>query len=407
MWWTRQKNVNGGGRDTIFYAESPDMIHWHTVQEVMTASDIYIGDGINDCSLERFHVARPAVVRVGRTYYMFYESPMTEQHGEKDNQIFLATSSDGVTWRKHPGEKDNQIFLATSSDGVTWRKHPEPDNPQPLIKLRRSTCDVKCNYGIGQPSVFYREGQFWIYFTEATDTSDHVRQPNRIRRIILAQQQVANHQSVYWDDLAVGNTFVAYGSAIDVKWCPPLGRYVMLYSALNDLATPDTYNICVYTSLDGLNWQPPDEILFHCCKSDSENCITGVGMAQPRTRCFPSIVTGPEGDAGVNGKTLLVMFTEGEMHAPHADWRQKANTWDLRFGLVSLDANPLQLHSGLNATAPDSASIYHVRTGYRDLYPNWNCFVEHNPGHLSWVRVPERLMNSLEMGSSLCPSTSE
>ena len=111
---------------------------------------------------DNFQIRSPAVIKVGGTYYMYYEGEDSAAH---KSRIGLATSTDGMTWTKFsanpalsPGASGTwdsfevryptvhfdgttyrmwywggsgileaaQIGLATSSDGKTWTKHAGP-----------------------------------------------------------------------------------------------------------------------------------------------------------------------------------------------------------------------------------------------------------------------------------------
>lgn len=83
------------------------------------------------------HVCDPAVIKVNGKYYMYY----------------TGASLSGV---------NNQIFLATSTNGTTWTKYPSNSNPQPVIK----NINMDGKYGFGQPSVIYKDSQFILYYTD-------------------------------------------------------------------------------------------------------------------------------------------------------------------------------------------------------------------------------------------------
>lgn len=86
------------------------------------------------------HTCDPSVLRVNGTYYMFYG-------GSVDNS-----------------PRRTEIGLATSTDGINWQR---ANGGQPIIS---PSFDVNRpnNYGAGQPSAVYRDGMFYLLFTDTT-----------------------------------------------------------------------------------------------------------------------------------------------------------------------------------------------------------------------------------------------
>jgi hypothetical protein len=139
-----------------------------------------------------FAVRSPSVVKVGGTFYMYYEGV---DSATRQTSIGLATSTDGVTWTKSPDpvltpgagtawdsfslrypavHHDGAAFrmwysgsgngcgigYATSADGVTWAKHPAP-----VIACG----DFGSQYAVG--SVVMRNGLFLMYTRQAIGTA--------------------------------------------------------------------------------------------------------------------------------------------------------------------------------------------------------------------------------------------
>lgn len=145
MWWTRELEHTGHGHDVIFFATSYDGLTWNNAQQVLQASDL---EGVNPASQEKIHAAGPSVVKVNGTYYMFYESNKT-------------SDINGVAC-------DEQIFAASSNDGITWNKYPNNTNPTPVIYLngtgtQNGLC-VNYIYGVGHQSLYYKDGYYYMFF---------------------------------------------------------------------------------------------------------------------------------------------------------------------------------------------------------------------------------------------------
>jgi len=156
----------------------------------------------------------PSVVLAGGTFYNFYSG-----FDGKTWQTGLATSTDGVTWRKegkvlspnpatwegeyiaangsalhvgqeffywyHAGPRETpRIGLARSSDGRTWQKHPAPV----LETGPRGSWDER---GVADPYVIQIKGTFYLYYLG----QDRARQ----QRIGVARSQ----DGISWEKLRV------------------------------------------------------------------------------------------------------------------------------------------------------------------------------------------------------------
>ena len=143
-WWVRPAVY-----DAIFYAESRDLKNWVNVQRVISLSP-------NATNIKKYEnikgmLGKPTVIHVGETYYMYFEAPASESPNVTETVL----------------EWDNQVLLATSSDGVSWQFHCDANGePEPVVKMdpqfmHNSTAK---NYGDGQPSVFYKDGLFYLTY---------------------------------------------------------------------------------------------------------------------------------------------------------------------------------------------------------------------------------------------------
>jgi predicted GH43/DUF377 family glycosyl hydrolase len=298
MWWVRQNSY-----DVICYADSTDGVHWTNTQQVLSAK--------GGSSQEQLHVGKPAVVKVGTTYYMFYESP----------KLFT----------NYPdGEYANQIFVATSTDGKNWTKYPSNDNPQPVISVPSDITEGA--YGIGQPSVFYKDGQFNLsYVCNLTGWPDQIR---------FAKSSSPTNWGAYTTHDLICNG----GAGVSITWNTALNKYVMLYVATSSVTpepnTPDTSHVYVFTSTDGLNWQNGDGATYNqpYLWTIAKNCnkLTLSPFANPKVRGYPSFF-GTDQYGIVNSSTMRISFMQGTMPASGSDWRSTSGTWDLY--ALSFDLN--------------------------------------------------------------------
>ena len=143
-WWVRPAVY-----DAIFYAESVDLKNWTNVQRVICLSP----NATNVTSYNNIKgmLGKPSVVHIGDTYYMYFEAPASE-----DPDITATV----LEW-------DNQVMLATSSNGIDWEFYSDSNGqPKPVVAMPESLMgnfNTK-EYGAGQPSVFYKDGLFHLTY---------------------------------------------------------------------------------------------------------------------------------------------------------------------------------------------------------------------------------------------------
>jgi hypothetical protein len=140
MWW-----CGGVAGDHILYAEADKLDGpWHS-RALMTPSsfdDVFqptriVGD------FDGAHTCDPSVLRVNARYYMYYGGLGEEGTPNNTTRIGLATSEDGFTWTRTNGGK-------------------------PIIDLAQSLSGKPNQYGTGQPSAFYKDGFFYVSFTDTS-----------------------------------------------------------------------------------------------------------------------------------------------------------------------------------------------------------------------------------------------
>lgn len=209
MWWC---GPNGDGEviDQIHYATSIDGFHWGNRQIVLGRTHESMGR----------HVCDPSVVKVNGKYYIYITSDSSEHTREgRDNRIYLATSLDGIQWEMYPRNgKPNQIIRCPLTDG---------------------------SYCVGQPSVLYKDGKFWLYYSNTRGKSGndwfvYLKSSNDGINFIDEN----NAEAVYGQ---------GYGrNSVDVKYNQALGIYFMIHGEIND--NKIFWNI----SEDGLHWLPYD-----------------------------------------------------------------------------------------------------------------------------------------------------
>jgi hypothetical protein len=243
MWYVSPE-VNG---DTIFYAESSNGIDWnliegprqggavlHVTKNNCTCKDKVGGSCPEGSSFsgDDMHTADPSVVKVGGVYYLYYvgASKKFSCFG-CNNQVFLATSSDGIHWTKHQNQ-GKPIPVLSPVEMVD-----NPENCGPWIEGYPSW------YGAGQPSVLYRDydhdnnSEFLIYFSDFTNNTK--------------AQSLAIGES--------GESFPKkeHGVTSETTWDVKYSLYLNQYIAFNAIPTiKDTPGlILLQLSKNGVDWQ--------------------------------------------------------------------------------------------------------------------------------------------------------
>lgn len=136
MWWCSQYGAAKPPGDDILHASSASLGGRFTSGGRMPRA-VFSGSGKG---FDGKHTCDPSVIKVNGVYYLYY----TGAKGDHafGNSIGLATSKDGMTWRRANGGKP----IVTPSHG----------------KKRKNA------YGVGQPAAVYLDGWFYLMFTDTT-----------------------------------------------------------------------------------------------------------------------------------------------------------------------------------------------------------------------------------------------
>lgn len=243
MWWTGG-NLAMLYPDHIEYAESADGISWSTPRFVLLPAPLAL-------------IADPSVVLVKGTYYMYFTG---------------LADLDGL----------NDIYLATSSDGIHWTKYPDDQHPHPVISRQNPTMG---DYGAGQPSVLYLNDRFVMYYLDQTD-------PDGLYRAESA------------DGIHFGPpTYVMAVNDVDIKYSPTLDLFLMIRHGQfgNEFS-----RACLHISYDGLNFTPVD----------NDKYIIGPPDVGDGFQLAAGIVGDPHGRIGEQPR---VIYAAGEWGNANAD----------------------------------------------------------------------------------------
>ena len=152
--------------DRIYYAESRDGYRWNLNGDGEGQSiESYTPDSSgpvvvlrpSETQWERRHLGCVSVVKVEETFYLYYEAPCAFE---------VRTNAAGQL--EAGQEYHNQVFAATSRDGRHFSKWPLNEAPQPILSAPTGNFQPgRRRYGLGQPSVCYRDGRFILHYVDA------------------------------------------------------------------------------------------------------------------------------------------------------------------------------------------------------------------------------------------------
>lgn len=299
MWWTRPAFY-----DAVFYAESRDLKNWVNVQRVICLSP-------NQGNIKKYDnikgmLGKPSVIKVDGKYRMYFEAPATE-----DPDVTATVK-----------EWDNQVMLATSDDGINWSFYSDDKGePKPVIALKEEEKGLSNKpYGVGQPSVFYKDNTFYLTYCYVLNNKHEIR-------------------------VATSTDGVAFG---DKETHPRI-------AASNGKGV--TYNTKTqkYMIVDG-NLRESDTLSF---TEDNATPIYNFNINEVQTS-FWEFVRNEHGL--VDTETFYVIHQYGEKSKDPNDWRAGHKTWD---GFIHA-VNPAQ-YGNRAFTLPNGAKdTQNNRAQYKD-----------------------------------------
>lgn len=285
MWWCRHSKY-----DSIWYAESEDLKHWTNAQKLLAVEE--------NTTWIKMHVGKPTVLKIDGQYIMYFEAPAT---------------LDG--WK----EFDNNVFMATSKDGIRWSIwQGDIGEPYPVIRMTDAQMQASWNqsqmsggsgyghYGIGQPSAVYKDGVYYLYCTYSLEAGDRM-------------YVFKSTDGIHFD--AGQEVFVRAGSG--VKYNTLTNKFMMSYEYTQGRLSKVYY----MESDDGVKFTYSN----YSEAANNQNVLsTGGGFV----RGYPDFVG--NGYGHVNSHTVYVSYMEGKMADTGNDWRQYAYTWDIHFAAFNL-----------------------------------------------------------------------
>lgn len=307
MWWVRP-----GVYDAIFYAESTDLKNWVNTQRVIclspNATNVTKYDNIKGM------LGKPSVIHVNDTYYMYFEAPATEDPDLTQTVL----------------EWDNQVMLATSKDGINWSFYSDAKGqPQPVVAMEEKfmrNMNVK-NYGVGQPSVFYKDNTFYltycyvIYETGGKENGIYV---------------ATSTDGINFNDISTHKK-IANGNGLGITYNTKTNKFMMAHT--------DTIDEC--NELDFTNTSKVKSY-----KYDEYDTTT-------IQRSFPEFVKNANGL--VDSETFYTIQLTGSKSTTD-DWRANYTTWD---GYICA-INPCEYENRMITLPNKAAATENNLKGYKD-----------------------------------------
>jgi len=261
MWWCGSAPSGPNPYlDHIWMAKSVDGLKWTGIGIALPPEPLAL-------------ISDPSVIRVGNTYFMYFT-------GTRDS-----------------GGSYNEIYLATSSDGENWKKYPDNNSPKPILSLD----NLATGYGIGQPSVLFRQNRFWMYYTDTTREGGGLFLASSLDGITFVPENG-------------GKRLLATNSA-DVKYSETLGLFVMVHGN-----SPS--KLFYSASTDGILWEPFDTERYLAHGADKNKAFEGCLAGSP---------------TGTMGRWAYYYYAS---HQGTIGKIEDPMSWDIEIGRLSFSALP-------------------------------------------------------------------
>jgi len=296
---------------------------------------------------DQFGVCDPSVIRFDGQYRMYYTA-------EAEGQGY-----------------DNQMFLATSSDGRNWVKHPNNSQPaQPILSFPDPAYYQYQHgkYGIGEASAIYKDSEVWMYYTYWPYNAENSVYLTRSTDGVNFSRGEKIFAEATIPFLGQGG-----GGGLDVKYIP--GWNVFLYVA----PTSSKQNLSWNVSRDGKHWLPWD--------STSPFGHHTRQIALPRRYAISPAIEGDErghiGDGTLaSSQSTRIVFAAGDTDTPSDGF------WLWTLDAIDITLTPQPLYGwldGVDANRFAAGWAYDPDTGTNDAAANGG---PSGPlGHDTWVRA--------------------
>lgn len=334
MWWVRLGGANqrrfpyagdlpDGERfeftypdrgDRIYYAESRDGAKWQIGGEDYGGEPETFGPESRgpmlvlapaETDLQRMHLGNPSVIEVNGTYYMYFEACAVFDL-KRD-----ATGKPAVGDEYH-----NQVFVATSKDGKRWTQYPDNESPQPIVPAPESNKSPgRRRYGLGQPSVCYRDGTFIMHYVDScTAPGDFIVRVEADNPYFRGARPFKRSLSSIDPGVKCPPGAVARFAQTDVKYLE--NSWCLLRPAYG------TGRIGLLASRDGLFAE--DAAHLHPKDVFPQLDVPDARGPAYRERLYPRFLTDAHGQIVIRSGRIAVYYASG------LGFKDKAYTWDLQ-----------------------------------------------------------------------------
>ncbi len=281
MWWCRACPF-----DTIWYAESKDLKNWYNAQCIIDLKD-YQTEYVKEM------MSWPSVLYVDGKYHMFFEAPAK-----------IAES----------GEYSNNIFYASSKNGIDWTFYPNNKDPQPVIVNPNVKEGV---YGVGQPKAFYKDGYFYVCYTDASSSGGDIRIARSKGNGFSFEGTVSTHTKLI---SSVAGAAIRYNQANN--------KYYMVFT-MSSTQSDNKYNDNIYMmeSSDLYKWP---------CTTRAQALKNAACLSNTKDVTKKSNVDFVTNEYGiVTDENMFMVYMNGVMPSENEDHRNTHTTWDGKLAVVT------------------------------------------------------------------------
>jgi hypothetical protein len=312
----------GANLDAIRYSTSPDGRRWSTPKVALRVSDTNAEGSTCD----------PSVVKNPHDgyWYLFYSG------GEANvgTEIFVARAA----------SIDGPYSKYTASVSQPWQPEATAVAPKPIIKPRVPRVNIPDGsslYGAGQQTVVYKDDQFWMWYSDDTQST-----PLGFRDVMFTKSA----DPTQWPTAVVGQGITTWNDpygheSFDVKFDRTSGRFVMVGIPFKIKA--NSFLSAQYSS-NGLDWSQPTVLCDASCFPDYGG---NVGVSA-------------DAQAHLTGERSLAVYgapydldCPASLHAPECWGGPGGAHWDL-YGSALSPAGSVwnEIPWGWNGSAPAPAS---------------------------------------------------
>ena len=258
MWWHGQ-NLGVVTGDSIYYAHSLDGQNWSDPTLVLTPQ---LGEGSDEWADDHL-IGAMSVIKIGNTYYMFYEAYTSWV--TPINRFF--NFSEGDTWTTH-GTPQDALVIDMANDtweralGVAWRfrkAYSATDISHPIYAGEACYSDGKRDRFLSTSPILARTDAFGNKFAPMYRIDNDInREPLPVFHLFDTDGGDRGRKPIYeFFDPASRNTYVT--DDINGEGIPDALFNEFLGYAATDLDTIDMRHalqnqVMMATSNDGINW---------------------------------------------------------------------------------------------------------------------------------------------------------